>query len=362
VTAPPIELSLEVDRGAFRLSIDLRLPARGVTALFGPSGCGKTTVLRCVAGLERAAGGRVVVGGETWQDGDRFVPPHRRAIGMVFQEPSLFPHLSVRGNLAFGQRRAEPAAGASGFALGPVIELLGLGDLLDRRPAGLSGGERQRVAIARALAVAPQLLLMDEPLAALDAARKAEILPFLDRLHRELTIPILYVTHSVPEVTRLADHLVLLQAGQVLAQGSLTEMMSRLDVSLAQDEGAGVVVPARVAERDRAWHLARLDFDGGSLWTRDAGHAEGTSVRVRVLARDVSLAPQPPAASSITNVLQGRVRAIANDGSHPALALALVDVGRVVLMARLTRQSVDRLGLVAGSPVWAQVKSVALVD
>jgi molybdate transport system ATP-binding protein len=353
-----LEVRLALDRGAFRLDVDLRLAPRGVTVLFGPSGCGKTTLLRCVAGLERAPGGRVLLDGHAWQDGAIFVPPHRRAIGMVFQEASLFPHLSVRGNLEYGRRRA----GAGTIALEPVVELLGLGQLMDRRPDGLSGGERQRVAIARALAVAPRLLLMDEPLAALDAARKAEILPFLDRLHRELTIPVLYVTHAVPEVTRLADQLVLLEAGRVVAEGPLTDLMARLDLSLAQDEGAGVVLPARVGARDTDWHLARLDFDGGSLWTRDGGQAPGTPVRVRVLARDVSLAPQPPSASSITNVLPGRVRAIAADGSHPALALALVEVGRVVLMARLTRQSVDRLGLSAGSSVWAQIKSVALVD
>lgn len=357
----PIELRLIVDRGAFRLDVDLRLPGQGVTALFGPSGCGKTTVLRCVAGLEPAPGSRVVVGGETWQDAGVAVPTHRRAVGMVFQEASLFPHLSVRGNLEYGLRRAR-RAGAASVALEPVIDLLELDRLLDRRPDGLSGGERQRVAIARALAVAPRLLLMDEPLAALDARRKSEILPFLDRLHRALTIPVLYVTHAMPEVTRLADHLVLMQAGQAVAQGPVTEMLARLDVPLAQDEGAGVVLPARVGELDERWHLARLDFDGGMLWTRDAGHAVGAQVRVRVLARDVSLAPHPPSPSSITNVLAGRIRAIAADGTHPALALALVDVGGVVLMARLTRQSVDRLGLLAGASVWAQVKSVALVD
>jgi molybdate transport system ATP-binding protein len=341
---------------SFTLDVDLRLPARGVSVLFGPSGCGKTTLLRCLAGLQRAELGRLVVDGQRWQDGDgHFVPTHQRDIGMVFQEASLFPHLTVQGNLDFGLKRAS----ASRATLDAAVELLGLGALLARRTDMLSGGERQRVAIARALATAPRLLLMDEPLAALDARRKQEILPFLERLHRELTMPVVYVTHAIGEVMRLADHVVALDAGRATAEGPLHEMLARLDLpTLAQDEQAGVVLPCTVAERQSAWQLARMDFDGGSLWTRDSGHPLGQAVRVQVLARDVSLALSEATDSSVANHLPGTVQALAAD-VHPANQLALVRVGGVLLMSRLTRRSADRLGLKAGQRVWVQVKAVA---
>ena len=221
-----IEARLQLQRRDFRLDVDLQLPGHGVTALFGPSGCGKTTLLRLLAGLERAQG-RVAVGDDVWQDGAHFVPPHQRPLGYVIQEAALFPHLDVQANLAYGARRS-----ATPLALAPVIELLGIGHLMARRVTTLSGGERQRVAIARALATGPRLLLMDEPLAALDAARKAEILPYLERLQRELALPIVYVTHAMDEVTRLADHLVLLDAGRVMAAGPLAELLTRTDLPL----------------------------------------------------------------------------------------------------------------------------------
>ena len=353
-----IEARFALGQGTFTLDVDLQLPAAGVSVLFGPSGCGKTTVLRCLAGLQRAPQGRLQVAGEVWQDAGVFVPAHRRAVGFVFQEASLFPHLTVQGNLDYGLRRT-PSRERRG-ALDEAVALLDIGALLARRPATLSGGERQRVAIARALAVSPRLLLMDEPLAALDARRKAEILPFLERLQAALTIPIVYVTHAVSEVTRLADHLVLLEAGRVQAAGSLHDLSARLDVSLAQDEDAGVVLDCSVGERDSAWQLTRLDFDGGALWTRDAGHALGQRVRVRVAARDVSLALAELPGTSISNQLQGLVETIAPD-AQPSQALALVRVGSALLMARLTRRSVQRLQLVPGSRVWVQVKSVALL-
>jgi molybdate transport system ATP-binding protein len=343
---------------AFTLDVDLRLPARGVSVLFGPSGCGKTTLLRCLAGLQRAELGRLVVDGQRWQDGDgHFVPTHQRGIGMVFQEANLFPHLTVQGNLDFGLKRAS----APRATLDAAVELLGVGALLARRTDALSGGERQRVAIARALATAPRLLLMDEPLAALDARRKQEIVPFLERLHRELTMPVVYVTHAIGEVMRLADHVVALDAGRATAEGPLHEMLARLDLpTLAQDEQAGVVLPCTVAERQSAWQLARMDFDGGSLWTRDSGHPLGQAVRVQVLARDVSLALSEATDSSVANHLPGTVQALAAD-VHPANQLALVRVGGVLLMSRLTRRSADRLGLKAGQPVWVQVKAVAVL-
>lgn len=353
-----IEVTLRLSRADFLLDIDLALPGQGVSALFGPSGCGKTSVLRALAGLERAAG-RVVLDGEVWQDDARglFVPTHRRAIGYVIQEAALFPHLDVRGNLEYARRRA----GAARVALDPVVELLGIGALMARRPDTLSGGERQRVAIARALAAAPRLLLMDEPLAALDAARKAEVLPYLERLQRELALPIVYVSHAIDEVARLAHQLVLLERGRVVAAGALAEVMARLDLPTAHGEGAGVVLDAVLAERDAKWQLARLqvgtDF---SVWARDPGLEIGRALRLRLLARDVSLTRAPQADTSIGNQLQGFVESIADD-EHPALALVRVRVGDSPVVARLTRRSAHALRLETGMPVWAQVKTVALM-
>ena len=355
-----IEASFQLSYPGFALDAAFNAPARGVTALFGPSGSGKTTLLRCIAGLQRAPQGRFALRGEVWQDERVFVPTHRRAIGVVFQEASLFPHLDVRGNLDYGRRRIAPAERR--VALEQAIELLGIAPLLQRRVDALSGGERQRVAIARALAVSPRLLLMDEPLAALDAPAKAAILPYLDRLHEALTLPIVYVSHALDEVARLADHVVLLEAGRVIASGPLGETLSRLDLPLRLGDDAGVVLDAQVGERDAQWHLARLDITGGgAVWARDHGVPLGQRVRVRVLARDVSLARTQLAGSSIVNQLPGAVEAIVDD-AHPALALVRVRVGSAALLARLTRQSANMLQLAPGQAVWAQVKSVALME
>ena len=365
-----IDARFALTQGSFTLDVDLQLPAAGVSVLFGPSGCGKTTLLRCLAGLQRSPQGRLVVGGQVWQDGPVFVPTHRRAVGLVFQEANLFPHLSVQGNLDYGLRRTPPAQRR--LALAEAVALLDIGALLPRRPDSLSGGERQRVAIARALALSPQLLLMDEPLAALDARRKAEILPVLERLAGALSIPIVYVTHAVAEVARLADHLVLMDKGRVQAQGLLQDLSARLDGMLAHDEDAGVVLNCTVAQRDSEWQLARLDFAGGALWTRDGGQPVGQRVRVRVAARDVSLALSELPGTSISNQMPGVLENIQPD-VQPSQALALVRVGRVggvggvgnatgvLVMARLTRRSVQRLRLQPGSAVWVQVKSVALL-
>ncbi len=344
-----------MDWPGFRLDVDLSLPGQGVTALFGPSGCGKTTLLRSLAGLERATG-TLQVNGETWQDANIWVPAHRRAIGYVFQEASLFPHLSVIANLRYGMQRSVRGAAAD---LEQAIDLLGIRALLDRRPDRLSGGERQRVGIARALAVNPRLLLMDEPLAALDLARKQEILPYLDRLQRELRIPVVYVTHSADEVARLAHHLVVMQDGQVTASGGLAETLARVDLPIRLGEDAGVVIDATIGTVDAAWHLARLDFDGGFLWSRDPGLPPGTPARVRVLARDVSIAREHPGKSSIQNILRGRIEAIVEDDS-PGLALLRLQVGQVALLARVTRRSLAELALHEGDHAWIQVKSVAL--
>jgi molybdate transport system ATP-binding protein len=352
---------LTLPRAHFELDVDLSLPGRGITVLFGASGSGKTTVLRCVAGLERARDALVRIGADTWQDdrADVFVPTWRRPIGYVFQEASLFDHLDVRGNLRYGLKRTRGADAER--ALAGAIGLLGIGELLGRRPAGLSGGERQRVAIARALATQPRLLLLDEPLASLDHARRREILPWLERMRDELNLPVLYVTHAGDELVRLADHLVVLERGRVRGAGPANEVLTAIDRPAVLGDDAGALLRGEILERDSRWHLARVGFDGGSLWLRDAGLAVGSGVRLRVLARDVSIATEAPRHTSIQNLLPCRVESIAGE-EHPSQAMVRLRVGRSFLIARVTRRAVDALALEPGSSAWAQVKSVALVQ
>lgn len=360
-----IRARFKLDWPGFTLDVDLNLSARGVTALFGHSGSGKTTLLRCMAGLERAPMGHLTVNGEVWQDdghpgqrgGGHWLPTYQRPLGYVFQEASLFSHLTVLGNLCYGLKRVT---GAARVSLDQAIELLGIGHLLHRKPDQLSGGERQRVGMARALALSPRLLLMDEPLAALDLKRKQEILPYLERLHAELDIPVLYVSHSPDEVARLADHIVVMDAGRAVAAGPLKDTLARLDLPIHLGEDAGVVLDAVVVERDAQWLLARVEFPGGSLWVRDGGHALCQAVRVRILARDVSIALQRITHTSIQNCLSAVVDEIADD-DHPALSLVRLKVGPSPVLARLTRRSAVRLGLAPGLPVWAQIKAVALI-
>ncbi|MDD3885000.1 MAG: molybdenum ABC transporter ATP-binding protein [Gallionella sp.] len=341
----------------FELDAGFDAPARGVTALFGPSGSGKTTVLRCLAGLERASG-QLQVNGEIWQSDAVFVPPHRRAVGYVFQEASLFPHLSVRENLLYGYRRI-PAAERR-VQLDQVVEWLGLVALIERRdPNSLSGGERQRVAIARALLTSPRLLLMDEPLSALDGPSKQEILAYLETLHCELDIPVVYVTHAMEEVTRLADHLVYLQQGRVKVAGALLPMLSQPDSPLAKFEEAAVVIEVSVGALDEPYQLARLDFSGGALWVTAADLTVGRQLRARVQARDVSITLQPPQASSINNILPATIVALAEAGSA-RMNVQLLTGANVMLLARITRRSCDTLGLMPGMAVYAQIKTVAL--
>jgi molybdate transport system ATP-binding protein len=342
----------------FVLDVDIELPGLGITAIFGPSGSGKTTLLRCIAGLGRAEGGLLRVNGEVWQEGTKFLPVHRRPLGYVFQEASLFPHLSVLGNLEYGLKRIPPAERK--IQLEQVVELLGLSKLIERDPAHLSGGERQRVAIGRALLTSPRLLLMDEPLSSLDAASKQEILPYLERLHGELEIPVFYVSHALDEVARLADHLVLLERGLVIANGKLSETLSRLDLPTAHLNEAGAVIEAMVSFHDPDYHLTRLDFTGGNLWVSKVNRAAGSMVRARVLARDVSIAITAPHGSSITNILAARIAEIQDEGSD-RVNLRLAVGGEHILLSRITRRSRDQLKLSVGTEVFAQVKSVALI-
>jgi molybdate transport system ATP-binding protein len=354
-----IEARFQQSFPGFTLDVDLTLPGRGVTALFGPSGCGKSTLLRCIAGLNAAPSGRCVVNGEVWQDGAQALPTHRRPLGYVFQEPQLFAHLSVSANLQYGRKRT--AGAAQQVEWNRAIELLGIGHLLERRTAGLSGGERQRIAIARALLTSPRLLLMDEPLAALDLARKNEFMPYLERLHRELDVPVIYVSHAPDEVARLADHIVAMEAGRALASGPLAEVLSRVDLPIRLGEDAGVVLEGVVVERDVVWSLARVAFPGGCLWVRDGGQEKGAPVRIRILARDVSLALSPATDTSLLNSLPVVVDQLVDD-SHPALALCRLRVGASSsLLARLTRRSAAALDLQPGQAVWAQIKAVALI-
>lgn len=343
----------------FALDVDLQLPEKGITALFGHSGSGKTTVLRCFAGLNRAPEGRLVVEGQVWQDEAQgiFLPTHARPLGLVFQEASLFPHLSVRKNLEYGMKRAGNKRG-EGFDA--CVDLLGIRPLLDRAPERLSGGERQRVAIARALLTRPRLLLMDEPLAALDLKRKLEILPYLEKLHDELDIPVLYVSHAPDEVARLADHLVLMDGGRVVASGPLMETLARADLPPAFADDAGVVLEAVVAAHE-ADGLTRLDFPGGHLYVSRREEPPGRRLRCRIHARDVSIALAAHADSSILNVLPATVQAVVatDTPGHVLVQLALPQ--GAVLLARITERSRLALGLAPGQPVVAQVKAVALL-
>jgi molybdate transport system ATP-binding protein len=355
-----LRVRLRMDRGAFRLDVDLALPQRGISALFGHSGSGKTTLLRAVAGLERAPGGYVALGDEVWQDDARglFLPVHRRALGYVFQEASLFPHLSVRANLEFGRKRVP--ARERRFALEPVTALLGIEGLLDRRPDGLSGGERQRVAIARALLASPRLLLMDEPLAALDLRRKLEILPYLERMHEELAIPIIYVSHAPDEVARLADHLVLLDDGKAVASGPLTATLARVDLPPSFADDAGVVLDTVLAGHEED-ALSRLEFAGGVLFVGRRREAVGTRLRCRIHARDVSLVLDCPHGSSIVNRLPAEVTAVAPTDT-PGHVLVQLRLGESPLLARITERSRRELAIAPGLRLWAQIKGVALLN
>jgi molybdate transport system ATP-binding protein len=351
-----IEARFRVARENFTLDVDLHLPDHGITALFGPSGCGKTTLLRAIAGLERAPGGRLVVSGEPWQDAHIFVPSHRRALGYVFQETSLFPHLSVRRNLEYGMKRVPENERT--LRWDEVIDWLGLAPLLGQPPHQLSGGQRQRVAIGRALLSSPRLLLMDEPLAALDAAARIEILPYLESLHRELELPILYVSHALDEVARLADTLLLIDAGRIAYQGPLVEGLTRLDLPLAHRDLAGTVIDTTVVQHDPAFQITRVARQNLALELPGLFGSPGQPLRVRIAARDVSLALAMPGLTSILNLLPARILELADDAPGQVLVrLALEDT---VLLARITRKSAHALNLQPGMAVVAQVKSVAV--
>jgi molybdate transport system ATP-binding protein len=355
-----VTLEVEVVHRLGRFLLDARFVSEGrLTVLFGRSGAGKTSLVNAIAGLIRPERGRIVVDGQVLLDheGGVCLPPHRRRIGYVFQEGRLFPHLTVRQNLLYGRWFAPKAARRG--PVGHVVDLLGLGHLLDRRPGRLSGGEKQRVALGRALLASPRLLLMDEPLASLDAARKEEILPYIERLRDEYGIPIVYVSHSLSEVIRLATTMVLLADGRVEAVGPVGAIMGRLELSsLIGREEAGAVLETKVAAHDTAFGLTLLTSAAGDLWVPRLDVATGTGVRARIRARDVMIAARPPDDLSARNVLAGIVAEVRGAGDA-TVELRLDCQGEAVL-ARLTRQSVERLGLSPGRAVYAVIKAVAI--
>lgn len=344
----------------FRFDVDLRLPGSGISVLFGPSGSGKTTLLRCIAGLERPDEGYLAVNGHVWQDSARGVclPTHRRPLGYVFQQANLFPHLNVYRNLCFGLKRIGKRPADNGFD--EMIELLGIGHLLERMPARLSGGEKQRVAIARALVLRPDILLMDEPLAALDDQRKLEILPYLSRLHQALAIPVLYVTHSRWEVAKLADHMVVLQDGRALAAGPLAETLSRLDLPTAEDKDAAMIWEGRVAAHDRDDHLSHVDCAGIDLGMPLIDAELGAPVRVQILARDVSLTLEEAKGTSILNIKPATITGFA-EPRNGQITVRL-QIGALPLLAHITLKSYKTLGLDVGMPVYVQIKGTSLIN
>ncbi|QGY03936.1 molybdenum ABC transporter ATP-binding protein [Methylobacterium mesophilicum SR1.6/6] len=350
-----IQVDVELRRGAFTLAAAFEA-GPGLTALFGRSGSGKTTLIDLIAGLARPDRGRIVADGTVLVDGAAriFLPPHRRRIGVVFQDARLFPHLSVRSNLGYGRAFARRPKDPATFAA--VTGMLGIDPLLDRRPDGLSGGERQRVAIGRALLAGPRLLLMDEPLAALDEARKAEILPYIERLRDEAGVPIVYVSHAVSEVARLATTVVVLEAGRVAAAGPAEAILRRADLVPVHEAEAGALLDMLVTERDAQTGLTRLTGTAGELLVPGLSRPAGTRLRIRIPARDVLVATERPRGLSARNILAGQVCGLSPSGSEMAVE---IDCNGARLVARLTAAASRELALDIGRPVYAVVKSAA---
>lgn len=334
-----VELNHSLHKGDFHLDVDTRIPATGVTGIFGESGSGKTTLLRCIAGLEGSTGGASL-------------PVHRRRIGYVFQEPQLFAHLSVRKNIEFGMRRNKDATDT----LEEVSKLLEVNDLLGRSTAGLSGGEAQRVSIARVLCQAPQLILMDEPLSSLDERRRNEVLPYLDRLHADWSVPIIYVSHNIDEICRLSDHLVVLDQGRIVAEGELHEVLSRIDLPQLGGRNAGAVLDATQSRYDDEFDLTLFGFSGGEIWV--PGRHRASSVRLRIDASDISLSRVRAGSSTILNILPATIEATAAESE--SAELVRLRLGEDRLIARITRRSLQHLELQAGDKVYAQIKSVTV--
>ena len=352
-----IECKIKVQLESFMLDANFSIPDRGITVVFGPSGSGKTTLLRVIAGLEKSDKGFLKIGDSVWQKGEDFLATHKRQIGYVFQDAALFDHLDVKGNLNFVIKRA---IGLKEDFIESIHNLLEIKTLLNRKTTQLSGGERQRVAIARALLTNPKILLLDEPLSALDLKRKNEILPYLDSIHNDLEIPILYVTHSQDEMSRLADHLLLIEDGNIVGSGPVNDMLTRFDMPLSHGGDAVSIIEAEVLKRDSEFNLMHLDFLGGQFIVPDNSFPVQTKVRIRVVARDVSLTKSKQVDTSILNIFPAMVQEIVNEGE--AQVMVRLQIKETILLACITRKSSYKLRLEKGSEVFVQVKSVAILS
>ena len=335
-----IEIKHGLQKGRFKLDVDIRIPASGITGVFGESGCGKTTLLRCIAGLENSS------------SEDRR-PAHQRGIGMVFQEPSLFAHLSVRRNIEYGWRRNKEAQAD----LQRIINLFELEALLDRSATSLSGGEAQRVAIARALCQSPRLILMDEPLSSLDQRRRNEILPFFDRLHAEVSLPVIYVSHDIEEISRICDHLLIMDNGHIVAAGALQEVLARIDLPQLSGRNAGVAIEATQIRYDEEFNLTTFKFSGGELCT-PGSFAPGADMRLRINASDVSLCRELPRSTTILNILAAQIDA--TEPETDATVLVRLKIAQDFVVARITKRSWSELDLRVGESIYAQIKSVTV--
>ena len=353
-----ISFYFQLLRQGFSLDTCAEIPGRGVTALFGHSGSGKTTLLRALAGLEPGIKGRLSVGEEVWLDSENGVnhPTHQRAIGYVFQDTALFPHLRVDKNLTYGWSRTRQHERHQ--TPEQIIGTLGLELLLKRYPHQLSGGEKQRVAIGRALLNSPRLLLMDEPMAALDRQRKLEIMPYLERLHAEAEIPILYVTHDLEELVHIADHLLLIERGRITRSGPIETLLADASLPIAQDEDAGALIKTTLTAFDKNYHLSELTFCGGKITVGAIDQPIGSEIRIRIHAKDVSLALQAQENTSVLNIVPCTVTGLSPQGQ--SRVIVSLDAGGTPLLSRITRKSADKLGLESGMQVYAQIKSVAL--
>lgn len=352
-----LDVNLSIPRKDFDVNVNLSVSSSHVTAVFGPSGCGKTSLMRAIAGLENSATGFIKMADQVWQDEHYFRPAHQRDIGFVFQDASLFPHLNVFDNLQFGLKRQ--AKHKRRVSLEQAIDLLALSPLLNRSIDTLSGGEKQRVAIARAVATSPAVLLFDEPLAAVDVAHKQEILRYIQSLHCELDIPMLYVSHQMDEVARLSNNLLLLEKGQQLANGRTVEMLSQLTLPFAHYEEAAAVLDTTVIAHDDNYGLSSLAFAGGQITVSRDNLRQGDNVRLRIMARDVSLSLKQAEQTSILNILPATIESMINEGN--AQKLIRLNVGGQIILSRITAKSADQLDLAAGKTVFAQIKAVSLL-
>jgi molybdate transport system ATP-binding protein len=353
-----LHASLRSGSQVFELEVKSIFPSTGITAILGESGSGKTTLLRCIAGLEKSVQGLLKIGETTWLDDKRCVPTCEREIGYVFQDARLFDHLNVYGNLQFAVKRSHEAVKKVFFE--EVVRALDIGHLMQHKPDQLSGGEKQRVAIARALLIKPKMLIMDEPLASLDNARKQDVLPYLAALQNMFNLPMLYVSHSTDEVCRLADHVIVLHQGKVVIQGSINEVFSSAQLPHVYQRETSTIIKAKIIEKNERWHLVKAEFAGNMIWLQDHNQSMGRTVRLRIIASDVSLSLKDEKESTILNRLEGRIAGIQMD-SRGATALVTIDLMNTEIVAQVTRKSIDDLFLMVGMKIWTQIKSVAIL-